>query len=105
MEMLDLSAFDALGMKMLEAITRSAYVLIDVAFPLLIAEDAQHILAAKLPKLTVETAPSALGISVESHAQLLHRKLSVRMLFQKINEPPTPIRLINLSHFPYLSRI
>jgi len=99
MEMLDLAASDTFCVKMLATVTACPNVLVDVTFSLLVAEGTQDILAAKLPQLTVKTAPSTLGIPVENHAQLLNRKLPIGVLLQKINEPLTPIRFVNLSHF------
>ena len=80
MEMLDFSAFDALCVKMLATVTACPNVLVDVAFPLLVAKGFERVLAAKLAKPTVETAPPALGVSVEDHAKLLDRKLSVGII-------------------------
>ena len=47
-EMLDFSAFDALCVKMLATVTVCPNVLIDVAFPFLVAEGFERVLAAKL---------------------------------------------------------
>jgi hypothetical protein len=104
MEMLDPSASDALGVKMLPAITACPNVLVNAAFPLLIAEHAQHVPLAKLAKTAIKTASSALGVSVERHAKLLYRKLSVGIPFKKLHEPLTPICVIRFSHFLSLSR-
>lgn len=98
MQMLDFAAPNALRVKMLAAITACPNVLVDVALPLLITEHAQHVPLAKLAKTAVKAAPPARGVSVEHHAKLLHRKLSIGVLLQKIHELLTPIRFIYSSH-------
>ena len=98
MEMLDLAAPHALGMKMLAAIAACSNVLINVAFSLFVAEDAQDVPLAKLAKTAVKAASSALDIAIEMQTKLLNRELLVGVGFQKFDKPATPVGLIGLSH-------
>ena len=97
MQMLNFSAFQAFGVKMLLAVARRTYVFINIAIFFLIAERPQNILTAKLPQPTVQTTFSRLGISVELKTKLFHRKLTVRIGLKKVNQSPSAFCLI---HFP-----
>ena len=98
MEMLDLAAPHALGMKMLAAITTCSDVLIDVAFSLLVAEHTQDIPLAKFSKTAVKAAPPTRILAVEMQTKLLNRELLVGVGFEKFDKPATPVGLIGLSH-------
>jgi hypothetical protein len=96
LEVTDRTAPRALFVKMRVAVTRSANVLINASPPVVALKFSNRLVAAKIAKMTVDTAPALLGIPVDGKAKLLCRKLTVGIARKVVDQSLPPHRFVSL---------
>ena len=89
LEVTDRTAPRALFVKMRVAVTRSANVLINASPPVVALKFSNRLVAAKIAKMTVDTAPALLGIPVDGKANAA----LLRFLAGKLKLPKNSIEL------------
>ena len=95
LEVTDRPAACALFVKMRVAVARPANVLIDAPASVVALKFTNRLVAAKVAKMSVDTAPALLGIAVDGNAKLLCRELTVGIAREIVDQSLPPGRFVS----------